>query len=23
MRFGRAKKFMIYDTEAKTNELID
>ncbi|HOF34391.1 MAG TPA: NifB/NifX family molybdenum-iron cluster-binding protein [Spirochaetota bacterium] len=23
MRFGRAKKFMIYDTETKTNELID
>jgi len=23
MRFGRAKKFMIYDTEEKTNELID
>jgi len=23
MRFGRAKKFMIYDTEAKTNEVID
>jgi predicted Fe-Mo cluster-binding NifX family protein len=23
MRFGRAKKFMVYDTESKTNELID
>ena len=23
MRFGRAKKFMIYNTESKTNELIN